>query len=102
MTANLKECFRCRDNGFPNTMVGFRKIGEDATGKALWKPVQSDGKDHIHKTKENPNPQPQPEQESNGESREDKIERLALAKIEALNNIAKAIDKFAEVMRNKP
>lgn len=40
------ECFRCRDNGFPNTMVYL--AGKDEQGKTIY--IEEDGTAHRHKT----------------------------------------------------
>lgn len=42
------ECFRCRDNGFPITMVYL--AGKDDQGKTIY--IEDDGTAHRHKTKE--------------------------------------------------
>jgi len=41
------ECFKCRDNGFPNTMVFL--AGKDEQGKTIY--IEEDGIGHRHKTK---------------------------------------------------
>ena len=38
---NLKECFGCKKNGFPNVLIGFKKVGDD------WKRINPDGSDHT-------------------------------------------------------
>lgn len=42
------ECFRCRDNGFPNTMVFL--AGKDDHDKTVY--VEEDGTSHQHKLKQ--------------------------------------------------
>jgi hypothetical protein len=42
------ECFKCRDNGFPNTMVYL--AGKDEQGKTVY--IEEDGTGHQHKTKQ--------------------------------------------------
>lgn len=44
------ECFRCLDNGFPNTMVYL--AGKDKQGKTIY--VEMDGTGHTHKTSQQP------------------------------------------------
>jgi hypothetical protein len=52
----MQECRRCKDVGFPNQLIGFEKVGEDAiTGKLRWKLVNENGEEHKHKTIENIN-----------------------------------------------
>jgi hypothetical protein len=40
------ECFKCRDNGFPETMVYL--AGKDDQGKTVY--IEEDGTGHVHKT----------------------------------------------------
>ena len=40
------ECFKCRDHGFPNTMVYL--AGKDEQGKTIY--IKEDGTAHRHKT----------------------------------------------------
>lgn len=50
-TKKMQECRRCKDAGFPNQLIGFEKMGEDAaTGKIIWKLVNEDGQQHEHKS----------------------------------------------------
>lgn len=42
------ECFKCRDNGFPNTMVYL--AGKDEQGKTVY--IEDDGTGHQHKVKQ--------------------------------------------------
>jgi hypothetical protein len=50
----MQECNKCKAAGFPNQLIGFEKIGEDAiTGKVKWKLVNEDGQQHEHKTNQN-------------------------------------------------
>jgi hypothetical protein len=53
------ECFRCRDNGFPNTMVYL--AGKDEQGKTIQ--LEEDGTAHRHKSKEKGQPKQQPAQQ---------------------------------------
>ena len=58
------ECFKCRDNGFPNTMVYL--AGKDEQGKTVY--IEEDGTAHQHKQKQQQGqaqqPQPQPQSRS--------------------------------------
>jgi hypothetical protein len=46
----MQECFKCKAAGFPNQLIGFQKIGEDAaTGKNIWKLIDENGVEHKHK-----------------------------------------------------
>jgi len=45
----MQECKRCKITGFPNQMIGFEKLGEDPTGKIIWKLIDENGKEHTHK-----------------------------------------------------
>ena len=42
------ECFKCRDFGFPNTMVYL--AGKNESGKTVY--IEEDGTGHLHKTKQ--------------------------------------------------
>jgi len=42
------ECFRCRDNGYPNTMIYL--AGKDEQGKTIQ--LEEDGTKHLHKLKD--------------------------------------------------
>jgi hypothetical protein len=44
----MQECFKCKAAGFPNQLIGFEKIGEDSTGKNIWKLIDENGTDHKH------------------------------------------------------
>jgi len=47
----MQECNRCKAAGFPNQLIGFEKIGEDAaTGKISWKLIDENGEQHKHKS----------------------------------------------------
>lgn len=48
MSRKPYECFRCRDNGFPNTQVYLS--GKDEQGKTVY--VEEDGTAHQHKVKQ--------------------------------------------------
>lgn len=45
----MQECNRCKAAGFPNQPIAFEKIGEDQTGKTLWKLIDETGVEHKHK-----------------------------------------------------
>lgn len=45
MSRKPYECFRCRDNGYPDTMVYL--AGKDGQGKTVY--VEEDGTPHQHK-----------------------------------------------------
>jgi hypothetical protein len=46
----MQECFKCKAAGFPNQLIGFQKVGEDAvTGKTIWKLINENGVEHKHK-----------------------------------------------------
>jgi hypothetical protein len=49
MSRKPYECFKCRDNGYANTMVYL--AGKDESGKTVY--VEEDGTPHLHKTKHN-------------------------------------------------
>ena len=50
----MQECNKCRNAGFPEQMISFEKIGEDAySGKVMWRLLDEDGQTHIHKIKPN-------------------------------------------------
>jgi hypothetical protein len=59
MSRKPYECFRCRDNGFPNTQVYL--AGKDEQGKTVY--VEDNGTAHQHKIKQQ---QEQQQQESQG------------------------------------
>ena len=64
MSRKPYECFKCRDNGFPNTLVFL--AGKDDQGRTIQ--LEEDGAKHIHKTKEQvqqKQQQPQQQQSSN-------------------------------------
>jgi hypothetical protein len=45
----MQECFKCKAAGFPNQLIGFEKIGENATtGKGIWKLIDENGAEHKH------------------------------------------------------
>ena len=46
MSRKPYECFKCRDNGYANTMVYL--AGKDESGKTVY--VEEDGTPHLHKT----------------------------------------------------
>ena len=48
------ECFKCRDNGLPNTMVYL--AGKDDQGKTVY--IEEDGTAHQHKIKQQRQTQP--------------------------------------------
>jgi hypothetical protein len=48
MSRKPYECFRCRDNGFPNTQVYL--AGKDEQGKTVY--IEEDGTAHQHKIKQ--------------------------------------------------
>ena len=45
MSRKPYECFKCRDSGYPNTMVYL--AGKDDTGRTIQ--LEEDGTKHIHK-----------------------------------------------------
>ena len=46
----MQECRRCKEAGLSNQLIGFEKVGEDATtGKINWKLIDENGEDHKHK-----------------------------------------------------
>jgi hypothetical protein len=56
----MQECFKCKAAGFPNQLIGFEKIGEDPrTGKNLWKLIDENGIEHIHRYLQNRSTQQQ-------------------------------------------
>ncbi|HEY9386747.1 MAG TPA: hypothetical protein VIP70_06890 [Nitrososphaeraceae archaeon] len=56
----MQECFKCKAAGFPNELIGFEKIGEDPrTGKNLWKLIDENGIEHIHRYLQNTSTQQQ-------------------------------------------
>jgi hypothetical protein len=59
MSRKPYECFRCRDNGFPNTQVYL--AGKDEQGKTVY--VEDDGTTHQHKMKHEQQPKQQQLQE---------------------------------------
>lgn len=49
----LHECERCLKSGFPDHFITFEKEGyEPATGRILWKFINEDGSEHVHKGQE--------------------------------------------------
>ena len=53
------ECFKCRDFGFPNTMVFL--AGKDDQGKTVY--IEEDGTAHQHKIKRQGQTQPTQQQQ---------------------------------------
>jgi flagellar basal body rod protein FlgB len=59
MSKRPYECFKCRDNGFPNTMVYL--AGKDEQNRTIQ--LEEDGSKHIHKTKQQQESQEQQSQQ---------------------------------------
>ena len=60
----MQECFKCKAAGFPNQLIGFQKVGEDAvTGKNIWKLINEDGVEHKHKYLQSGEESSQPQQQ---------------------------------------
>ena len=54
----MQECFKCKAAGFPNQLIGFEKIGEyPTTGKGIWKLIDENGSEHIHRYLQDVSPQ---------------------------------------------
>jgi hypothetical protein len=56
----MQECFKCKAAGFPNQLIGFEKIGENpTTGRGIWKLIDENGSEHIHRYLRDVSPQQQ-------------------------------------------
>jgi hypothetical protein len=65
----LKECFKCKSEGFLSQLIDFEKIGEDpVTGKNIWKLLNEDGTEHKHKFRSAGQPQQQEHRSNNNNS----------------------------------
>jgi hypothetical protein len=117
-TKKTYECFVCKNNGFPNVMVVL--AGKDEHGRPIRKdPI--DESDHVHMTKlggqqqqvtqaQQPTPIPTYKQandqriaEMHDENREDrqKYRDLMREDVEAKLEIARAINKLAEAIKER-
>ena len=45
----MHECTRCKSSGFPEQMIWFKKIENGYDDKILWKLMDGNGLEHIHK-----------------------------------------------------
>ena len=46
----MQECRRCKAVGFPNQLIGFKKVREDPiAGKISWKLIDENRQEHKHK-----------------------------------------------------
>jgi hypothetical protein len=50
---STRECFKCRDAGFPGVQISFKRASaDDYTGKQRWTLIDpTSGEEHIHKNK---------------------------------------------------
>ena len=73
------ECFRCRDNGYPSTMVYL--AGKDEQGKTIY--VEEDGIGHIHKIRQQQpqSRQPQSQQQQQQQQSTDSINPMPLLRL---------------------
>lgn len=65
MSRKPYECFKCRDNGFSNTLVYL--AGKDDQGKTIQ--LEENGSRHVHKEKQQRHQDPQQQFQQQSQSR---------------------------------
>lgn len=45
----MRECIICKNAGFSEQLITFQNVGQDITGKTIWKPIDQNGNEHLHK-----------------------------------------------------
>jgi seryl-tRNA synthetase len=99
MSRKPYECFRCRDNGFPNTQVYL--AGKDEQGKTIQ--LEEDGTKHVHKTqqKQQDNNLFAPVSDESVERGIDALFNLMTSLIKEVEEVKEEIKHVREVLGNQ-